>query len=100
MNDLKKRWNRGETLIETLIAVLILTFSSIMFLNMTLSSVKINSASQQKDAEFREDLMEAEKEETGRIGKITIKTDQSSYSYQVEYYGKGNDGMISYHTIS
>ncbi len=99
MNNFKKRCKKGETILETLVAILIITFSSIMLVNLTLTATKINKVVEQEDSQFREDLMVAEQALTGTNGEVTIESDGSTYTYDVEYYGK-DDGLYSYRALN
>lgn len=99
MTNFKKRCKKGETILETLIAILIITFSSVMLVNLTLTATRMNKDTEQEDNKFREDLMDAEKAESGTNGDVTISSGGSSYTYQVEYFGKDN-GLYSYRALN
>lgn len=99
MIKFNKRCKKGETILETLFAILIITFSSIMLVNVTLTATRINKVIEQEDTEFREDLMEAEKAVTGTNGEVKITSNESNYTYDVEYFGK-DDGLYSYRALN
>ena len=42
MRNIRKRASKGETLVETLVAIVIITFSAIILVNMTIASTNIN----------------------------------------------------------
>ena len=95
MTNFRKRSKKGETILETLIAILIITFSSVMLVNLTITATRMNKVTEQEDDKFRQALMEAEKAESGSSGEVTIKSGGSSYTYEVEYFGE-DDGLYSY----
>jgi len=99
MKNLKKRLKKGETIIEALFAILIITFSSVMLVNLTLTATKINKDIEQEDTEFRNNLMAAEREESGNRGEVTIRSGSSNYTYDVEYFGNDN-GLYSYRALN
>ena len=94
MRNIRKRSAKGETLVETLVAILIITFSAIILVNTTIASTNINRKVESSDTNFREELAAAEGLQEPVDGKITIKGDKT-YTYDVEYYGK-EDGLRSY----
>ncbi len=91
----KRRSIKGETLLETLVAILILTISAMMLAEMTASSVRINRTVEKIDKEYRENVSAAEKRKFYKNETVTIKTTDKEYTYKVEYYGKA-DGLTSY----
>ena len=88
MRNTHKRASKGETLVETLVAIVIITFSAIILVNMTIASTNINT-------NFREELAAAEGLQNPAKGQITVKSESGTYRYSVEYYGK-EDGLRSY----
>ena len=72
----------------------IITFSAIILVNMTIASTNINRKVESSDTNFREELAAAEGLQNPVDGQITIKGEKT-YSYKVEYYGK-EDGLRSY----
>ena len=94
MRNICKRASKGETLVETLVAIVIITFSAIILVNMTIASTNINRKVESSDTNFREELAAAEGLQNPVDGQITIKGEKT-YSYKVEYYGK-EDGLRSY----
>lgn len=89
MRKLKNR--SGETLVETLISVLIVTLASVVLVQTVISSVGIGSKSRGADREFSSALASAEGEsaQTGQ-GTVTISGNGKSYSAAVNYYGGGS----------
>lgn len=90
-----KRSFKGETLIETLVAILILTISAMVLAEMTATSVRINRSVENIDAEYRTNLAAVENRTSPEDGTISIKSGEKTFSYEVEYYGKV-DGLTSY----
>lgn len=96
----------GETIVETLAAILIAALSCTILMTSVIASVQINKQAENAEIAYRKELMEAEigngsKTETGQDGPyegtITIKSkDGSSYSYHVLYTGSSRK-LTSYH---
>lgn len=55
--------NRGETLIESMIAILIFTFASILFLTLVTSAANINTTVKEADESFQSQQLAVEKDE-------------------------------------
>ena len=55
---------RGETLIESMIAILIFTFASILFLTLVTSAANINTTVKEADESFQAQQLAVEKNET------------------------------------
>ncbi|KAF5077309.1 hypothetical protein DSECCO2_152110 [anaerobic digester metagenome] len=100
---------KGETLIETLVAIMILTISAMLLAQVTTSSVRINRIAEKVDGEYRRELKMVENREHLSTGNVTIKRDkrseetpdeippdlpnkpQETYTYGVDYFvGEGN----------
>lgn len=92
----KLRCASGETLVETLAAILIVTLASLLFLQMTMASVRINRDARQMDADYQAALAAAEdqRERTADSpGTATLsgsETEGTEWSYSIDYYGGGN----------
>ena len=88
----------GETLVETLAAILLIAVTSAAFLQMALSSVRGSAAAKQADSLFRQSLSAAERQETGAgTGSVTV----DGRTYAVDYYSAGGAGgsggrLVSY----
>ena len=95
MHNTHKRASKGETLVETLVAIVIITFSAIILVNMTIASTNINRKVESSDTNFRDELAAAEGLQNLAKGQITVKSESGTYKYSVEYYGK-EDGLRSY----
>lgn len=97
MRKLKNR--SGETLIETLVSILIVTLASVVLVQTVIASVDIGSKSRGADRSFSSALASAEGEsaKTGQ-GTVTISGNGKSYSAAVNYYagGSGSRTLASY----
>ena len=88
----KLRGTSGETLVETLVAILIVTLSSLLFLQMTMASVKISGEAKEMDTEYQTALSAAEEQKTAlSTGTITV----GEREYAVTYYGTGETGALA-----
>lgn len=66
---MKQVWKKlkrktGETLVETMAAILIFTFGSIIMLNMVSSAAEINRMAEEADRQYLNDMNAVEKAET------------------------------------
>lgn len=65
---------RGETLIESMIAILIFTFASILFLTLVTSAANINTTVKEADERFQAQQEAVEKNETStESATVTLK---------------------------
>lgn len=62
----------GETLVESLVAILVFTFASIILLSMVSTSANINNTAKDTDAEIRSQLMGAETDPSTVNGTVTF----------------------------
>lgn len=95
---MRKLQNRsGEALVEALAALLIVTLASLLFLQMTLASVKIGDAAREADSAFLETLNAAElSSETRGGGRVELSGGSGrSYGWEVTFYGN-SDALVSY----
>lgn len=85
--------NKGETLIEALVAVLIAFLSMAMLCASMLSASKINSETKKADVKFKNDLIKAEAlEGTGDSSNVKLSFGNgSSQTVTVKLYGTGGD---------
>ena len=79
----KLRSRTGETLVETLAAILIVTFSGILLVTSIMTALKINKTAEESHAKYRAELNVAEARVDGRDG--------TSIKYTIEY--KDNSGL-------
>lgn len=105
MKSLKKKLKSkaGESLTETLVAILIFTLSSVIFFNMVQTSNRINGTARDKEQKVQEQMVAAEKAEgTPEDGKAYIrfrKADGSNITEKeigIDIYGDTADGLFSY----
>ena len=87
----KPRTKRGETLVETLVAILIVVLTSMFFLTTTITIAKINTKTRTADSSLRQEQIVAERQKNGKSGSVTIQTDKGTVSYDVTVYGADND---------
>lgn len=92
---MKKRNCRGETLVETMVAILIVTLSSLLFLRLTLTSGKLNQTAQQSDRSDSSQLTAAEEGGGDQLGTVAVAADGRTYTYSVTYTG-GGKALTSY----
>ncbi|GEM_PF-4260690 len=70
----KLKSKAGESLIESMAAILVFTLASIALLSMLSSSADINRASKVADEQFQSQMLVAEEASgTGESGKVTFK---------------------------
>ena len=90
----KLQARRGETLIETMAALLVIGLASAVFLTMVLSSSRINERAAIRDGHFYEDLTQAEATtgDVPAVGSVTVGED----SVTVDVYGGEKGDLHSY----
>lgn len=97
------RASRGETIVETLVAILIVALSALMMLAMLTAAARINSRVHEADDRFRQALNINE----GRSGAATPSTANvtaadagaDTYSYGVTLHA-GEGGPVSYALVA
>jgi len=92
-----KRSKAGETLTETLITVLIVGLSSVLFLTMIGASGRIFRRAETEYDKIYEKIAEADVQSTmlsGSIGDIIVKGEESVH-VSVDWYGN-TDYVLSY----
>lgn len=85
--------NKGETLIEALVAVLIAFLSMAMLCASMLSASKINEKTKKADDKFKGDLFQAEAlQGTSTTSNVKLSFGNgSSSTVSVDLYGSGGD---------
>ncbi|MCH3943658.1 MAG: hypothetical protein WAY93_00550 [Atopobiaceae bacterium] len=92
------RAQRGETLTETLVAILVCALAAVVLMTAVVTAANVNSS-----ARTRDDTMKTEESAASSLtsstaekysGTVTFSTGAGSSSYNV-YYSKG-DGIVSY----
>lgn len=92
----KLRAKRGETLVETLAAILIVTLASVVLLTTAMTAARVNQAAGDSDTEFQEKLRIAEEQTNSSNRSVAITMEDSvEYRYNIEVFG-GEDGLRSY----
>jgi len=90
------RRSRGETLVETLAAILIVTLSSIVLVTAAVTAARINRGAAQRDAALEAEIRTAEEQAAGTAGVVGVEEDGSKKgTYSVFYYG-GDGTLASY----
>ena len=106
MNKIIKRLksNAGETLVESMAAILIFTFASIIMLSMVSSAADINTAAKKADEEYFSQMVVVELAQGGSSGSVrfTVTTsDGSSSSGSVNVAVSGTmDGLHAYYSAA
>lgn len=84
----KLRARTGETLIESLAAILIFTMASLVMYSMVTAAADINATAKEKDAQVQTQMAVAEKGEgTPASGKITMTITASGNGETIEVAG-------------
>ena len=94
---MKLRNSAGESLMESLVSILILTFASILLLTLVTASRKINQSAKEMDQALFRQLLEVElAPETQKTrGTVTVTVNGDSQTLPVEVYG--GDGLIAWY---
>lgn len=91
----KLQASKGETLVETLVAMMILSLVSALLFVMINGSFQLNSQAATQDQKFYQGLTDVEnKGKTATTGNVTISYGGSSYSAAVKVYE--SNGLSSY----
>ncbi len=91
--------NRGESMVETLTALLICTLSIMLLAGGLTAASRINDANDEADAQFNADLSVAESHTgTPEVKEVTFtyKHDGSIKTYTADIDVYGNDRFASY----
>lgn len=87
---------RGETLVETLAAILIVSMSSALLLAAAAAASRMNQAVRAADEQLRQEQAAAERQEQSAGDCVTVRTDAGkTYSYQIDRTG-GSGELRSY----
>ncbi|WP_294856275.1 hypothetical protein [uncultured Oscillibacter sp.] len=96
----RKRRTSGETLVETLAAILIAALASILLLQMTVVSVRINEKARQMDEDYRTALSAAESQREGSFAgedvAIALDSPEKKWNYSVSYYHHQSGELTAY----
>lgn len=90
---------RGETLVESLAAILIFTFGSIIMLSMITSAATINNAVKEADQNYFEDLQVVEKADPSQStdSSITFSILDRSETISVDVYMRESNSLYAYY---
>lgn len=96
----KAKSKKGETLVETLAAILIITLATIILIGSTMGASKINKKVKEADNKFYEQVDKAElkrAENKYAVGQIYIKNDTYSVNIteNIDLYGE-DKGLTSF----
>ena len=92
----KLRSRKGETLTETLVALLIVGLSSVVLASMIGAASRMGTQAAERDKAMYEEVAAAEAR-TGdsEDGSVTVTVGDTNQTIDVKYYG-GEDGLHSY----
>ena len=92
--------NSGESLVETLVSIVIVVFASLLLLMSTVTATRFNKKAQELSTAYTDELEKAELQSDGSwSGKVTISGDGITTPPQisVSYYGQA--GKLSSYTM-
>lgn len=95
-----KRRIKGETLVETLAAILIASLSTMMLLTATITASKINRSAASSDESFLQQYTAEQQGTDENRSSVTIKSAGNSQvygTYDVDHYGK--DGELQSYVL-
>ena len=91
---------KGETLIETLVAMLTIVLSVALLCTCVMTAANINKDTREADKVYREELLAAEgRTGTARAGQVKITSSSGNIGLElrsVTIYGDDTDDFISY----
>lgn len=100
----KLRSRKGESLIESLIAILIFTCASLVMYAMVTTAGNINSEAREADQTYQEQMLIAERGEgTSTPGNVSVKLNSADgtaveiASIDVDIYGDSANGLYAYY---
>ena len=86
MNSLHHtRARRGETLVETLAAILVVSLTSVFLLTSIMAAQRVNRRAGEADEQLRLEQDAVERRENGKAGTVQVGSSQ----YDVIRYGEG-----------
>lgn len=86
MNSLHHtRARRGETLVETLAAILVVSLTSVFLLTSIMAAQRVNRRAGEADEQLRLEQNAVERRENGKPGTVQVGSSQ----YDVIRYGEG-----------
>lgn len=94
MRHLNQRNTKGETLVETLVAVLVCALSIVMLLMATTTATDLNKKAEDRDAQLNQEQIAAEYGDY--VGTATVTFDGKTYGVQLF----GGDDVVAYQVTS
>ena len=97
---------RGESLVESLVSILVLTFTSLLFIAMVMSAKNINKTVNDSDKNFqkakerleqKKDLTPSDKNLVISYGEDAEHVNTTLATIPVEFYQDGDDGMFAFY---
>lgn len=91
MNDLHHtRARRGETLVETLAAILVVSLTSVFLLTSVMAAQRVNRQAGEGDEKLRLEQNTVECRENGKQSTVEISSAKGTSRYDVIRYGEGD----------
>ena len=91
----KLRSRKGETLTETLVAVLLVGLASVVLASMISAASRMGAQALERDTALYEEITVAEAQSSGQNGSVTVEIGGSSQNFNVTYFGE-EDQLHSY----
>lgn len=85
----------GESIVETLAAVLVCSLAILVMYTAMASASRINAAAESQAAGLRDDVMTVEMQAES-VGFNTVSVSGFTETYDVEYYVGENENLVSY----
>jgi Tfp pilus assembly protein PilV len=92
----KLRSRAGETLIEVMAAILVVTLSVTMLYSLLMSATTINKRTAALSEKYSGEQNDAETRAASADGTVTVTYDSAQVSVPVEIYRSGPDALTSY----
>ena len=91
----KLRSRKGETLTETLVAVLLVGLASVVLASMISAASHMSAQALERDTALYDEITVAEAQSSGQNGSVTVEIGGSSQNFNVTYFGE-EDQLHSY----
>ena len=91
----KLRSRKGETLTETLVAVLLVGLASVVLASMISAASRMGAQALERDTALYDEITVAEAQSSGQNGSVTVEIGGSSQNFNVTYFGE-EDQLHSY----
>lgn len=90
----KTRAQKGETLIETLVSIMVISLSSVILLGAINAAARINRQVGEMDTSYRTDRAVAESGGGSLEGEVSVKVKGSNAAYQYKVLFAGEVGDL------